>query len=76
MNIQIYMNSHVYVISCHTFYHNITSPQQTTQGKGKLSPKKKKAEEDSGEEDEHSPANDSGDDDYHTSDADEVSSIS
>ncbi len=49
-----------------TFYHHITSPQQTTQGKGKSSPKKNKAEEDSGEED----------DDYHPPDADEVSSIS
>ena len=41
-----------------------------------MAPKKKKVEEVSGEEDEHSPANDSGDDDYHPSDADEVSSIS
>ena len=34
------------------------------------------SEEDSGEEDANSLAHDSGDDDYHTSDADEVSSSS
>ena len=34
------------------------------------------SEEDSGEEDANSPANDSGDYDYHTSDADEVRSLS
>ena len=34
------------------------------------------SEEDRGEEDVNSPTNDSGDDDYHTSDAEEVSSLS
>ncbi len=34
------------------------------------------SEEDIGKEDANSPANDSGDDDSHTSDADEVSSSS